>query len=93
MARWLREMALSVAHAWSPETCSHAKTWGAINATIARVEILTLRWWLQWANALLVVSVEQLLGYDCDAAAQSFHLGYVAVSACVLGFAFFAGSL
>lgn len=33
----------------------------------------------QWANALLVVSVEQLLGYDCDAAAQAFHLGYVAV--------------
>ncbi|KAL4449424.1 hypothetical protein ABPG77_007068 [Micractinium sp. CCAP 211/92] len=36
------------------------------------------RKWFEWANALLVVSVEQLLGYDCDAAAQSFHLGYVA---------------
>lgn len=41
--------------------------------------ILDRRWCLQWANALLVVSVEQLLGYDCDAAAQAFHLGYVAV--------------
>ncbi|PSC74838.1 glycosyl hydrolase [Micractinium conductrix] len=36
------------------------------------------RKWFEWANALLVVSVEQLLGYDCDAAAQAFHLGYVA---------------
>ena len=42
----------------------------------------TLCLYLQWANALLVVSVEQLLGYDCDAAAQAFHLGYVAVSSC-----------
>lgn len=35
------------------------------------------RKWFEWANALLVVSVEQLLGYDCDASAQAFHLGYV----------------
>lgn len=28
----------------------------------------------EWANALLVVAVEQLLGFDCDLAAQQVHL-------------------
>jgi hypothetical protein len=28
----------------------------------------------EWANALLVVAVEQLLGFDCDLAAQEVHL-------------------
>jgi hypothetical protein len=28
----------------------------------------------EWANALLVVAVEQLLGFDCDLAAQEGHL-------------------
>ncbi|EFN60034.1 hypothetical protein CHLNCDRAFT_49501 [Chlorella variabilis] len=34
------------------------------------------RKWFEWANALLVVSVERLLGYDCDDAAQAYHRGY-----------------
>lgn len=32
----------------------------------------------EWANALLVVAVEQLLGLDCDLAAQTVHLRDVA---------------
>lgn len=28
---------------------------------------------LQWANALLAVTVEQLLGYDCDEQAEKIH--------------------
>lgn len=28
---------------------------------------------VQWANALLAISVEQLLGYDCDDAAEAIH--------------------
>jgi hypothetical protein len=32
----------------------------------------------EWANALLVVAVEQLLGFDCDLAAQEVHLKEVA---------------
>lgn len=37
------------------------------------------RKWFEWANALLVISVEQLLGYDCDDAAQAFHRGSMKV--------------
>ena len=39
---------------------------------------------LQWANAMLVVSVEQLLGIDCDDAAQAYHLARVKVRGRVL---------
>ena len=39
------------------------------------------RKWFEWANALLVVSVERLLGYDCDDAAQAYHRGYSQVGA------------
>eukprot|EP00887_Chlorella_sp_A99_P007759 scaffold20.g7759.t1 len=38
------------------------------------------RRWFEWANALLVASVEQLLGLDCDAAAVAFHAAVVEAS-------------
>ncbi|KAI7846176.1 hypothetical protein COHA_000346 [Chlorella ohadii] len=31
------------------------------------------RKWFEWANALLAISVEHLLGYDCDDAAEAIH--------------------
>lgn len=35
---------------------------------------------LQWANALLAISVEQLLGYDCDDAAEAIHRASIKAS-------------
>jgi len=36
---------------------------------------------VRWANALLAISVEQLLGYDCDEAAESIHRASIKASA------------
>lgn len=41
---------------------------------LTQLHHLPLQKQLQWANALLVVAVEQLLGADCDKAAQAFHI-------------------